>query len=329
MSKEKREFMRFVSQTEEEAVIEIYGTIGGWDWDTLSRINTIESVSEKLNKIKALKSKQITVTINSEGGLCNDALAIHDALRDHPAKIITKAIGVVMSAATIIFLAGDERKMSKNAVFLIHKCASRVSGNENDLIEELEVHRGINELMLNIYKSKSNKSKEDIASLMNENNGIGKYIYAQETLDYGFATEIYNEEKPAKVAINKKYFDSFKFPPLPEGYNFDAEEKEPAWMERLVQKFTDIFKPTNPITMLPTLYFNEYHKTVSRLDINPKNIKIGLYYDDDFEKRKEDFNTHLFLNWSSSQWTPELKEHLFELFPEKSRFEISNRIRLN
>ena len=74
--------------------------------------------------------------------------------------------------------------------------------------------------------------------------------------------------------------------------------------------------------MLPTLYFNEYHKVVSRLDRNPKNIKIGLYFDDDFEKRKEDFKTHLFLNWSSSQWTPELKAYLFELFPEKSRFEI-------
>jgi len=92
MSKEKREFMRFVSETEEEAVIEIYGTIGGWNWEEWKRINTIESISKELNRLKELNTKKITVKINSYGGDCNHALAIYDALVDHSAKIITQAI---------------------------------------------------------------------------------------------------------------------------------------------------------------------------------------------------------------------------------------------
>lgn len=76
---------------------------------------------------------------------------------------------------------------------------------------------------------------------------------------------------------------------------------------------------------LPTLYFNEYGSKVGVrcLDKNPKNTKVGLYENGDFEKRKEDFKTHLFLNWHQTQWTPELKAHLFELFPEKSPYEIN------
>jgi hypothetical protein len=73
----------------------------------------------------------------------------------------------------------------------------------------------------------------------------------------------------------------------------------------------------------PTLYYNEYHKVGVRcLDKNPQNTKIGLYFAGDFEARKEDFETHLFLNWSENQWTPELREHLLSLFPEKSQYEI-------
>jgi len=248
MSKEKREFMRFVSETEDESVIEIYGNIGGFDWENGKKINTIESIAKELNRLKASKSKQILVKLNSYGGSSNDAFAIYDALADHPAKIITQCNGYNASASTIIFMAGDERRISKNSLFLIHKCWDWVCGNENVLEEELKTQRTVNETLLNLYEVKVKKNREDIATLMNENNGTGKWITAQEALDYGFATEIYNDTTSAKAAFSGRDFSAFRFPPLPEGYNFDAEEKEPAWMERLVQKFTDIFKPTGPIT---------------------------------------------------------------------------------
>jgi len=248
MSKEKREFMSFVSETEDETVIEIYGTIGGWDWDTWKPINSIETIAKELNRLKSLKTKKITVKINSYGGDCNDALAIYDALRDHSAKVITQANGYVASAGTIIFMAGEDRNISKNSLFLIHKCSSYCWGNENEMKAVLDDQRKTNEVMLSLYADNSKKSKEDISTLMNENNGTGKWITAQEALDWGFATEIYNDTTSAKAAFSGRDFSAFRFPPLPEGYNFDAEEKEPAWMERLVQKLTNIFKPTNPIT---------------------------------------------------------------------------------
>jgi len=72
----------------------------------------------------------------------------------------------------------------------------------------------------------------------------------------------------------------------------------------------------------PTLYYNEYFTEMRCLDTEPKNTKVGLYFNDDYANKVADFDTHLFLNWSQNQWTEELKEKLFELFPEKSQFEI-------
>ena len=240
--------MRFVSESEQEAIIEIYGTIGGWDWETWKPINTIEILSKELNRLKALNTKQITVKINSYGGDCNDALAIHDALQDHSAKIITQGNGYVASAATIIFMAGEERKISKNALFLIHKCSSYNRGNENDFEIELEAQKTTNETMLNVYEQKSKKSREEIKALMEENTGHGKWITADEAIAYGFATEIYNDNTSAKIAlIDKRSMAAYNLPPMPEGY--EAEEPETGLLSKIMQEMRDFFSQQNkPIT---------------------------------------------------------------------------------
>ena len=66
----------------------------------------------------------------------------------------------------IIFSAGDERIMSENSLFLIHKVSSCSWGNENDLQAELETHKVLNERLVNLYHGISIKTKEDIEALM-------------------------------------------------------------------------------------------------------------------------------------------------------------------
>jgi len=249
MSKAKHQFMKVVSETEEEAIIEIYGRIGGWDWEEWKEINTIKTITEELNRIKALNSKKILVKINSLGGDCDSALTIYDALKDHNAKITTQANGYVASAATIIFMAGEVRKVSKNSLFLIHKCSSFAWGNENELQQTLDMQRQTNERMLSIYSDGCKKTKEEISELMEAFNGTGKWINAEEVQEFGFSTEIYNETSKA-AAIDKNMFKAFRYPPLPEGYDFEPEEREPGFLVRLEQKIDKLFKSQNnkPIT---------------------------------------------------------------------------------
>jgi ATP-dependent protease ClpP protease subunit len=258
MSKEKHQFMRVVSEAEDEAVIEIYGAIGGWDWEEWKEINTIKTISEELNRIKALNTNKILVKINSLGGDCDSALTIYDALKDHKAKITTQINGYVASAATIIFMAGDERKVSKNSLFLIHKCSSWFWGNENELESTLDMQRKTNARMLSIYDEGCKKSKDEISALMEVYNGTGKWITADEVLDYGFATEIYNETAKA-AAIDRNALKAFKYPPLPAGYDFETEEKEPGWVSKLMQYMGDYFSPINKHNI------NENNKSMKKL----------------------------------------------------------------
>ena len=183
--------------------VEIFGYIGEDYWS--GEGNTVASIHQKLNELEALAVDSYKVTINSTGGDVNHALAIYNILRKKGKPVETEMIGMCASSATIIAMAGDKRVISENAIFLIHKCMSAVYGNENELKQEIETQKLINDTIVSIYKNVASKTDEEtIMTLMNENNGNGKWISAQEAFDYGFATEIASENKRSNEA--RKFF---------------------------------------------------------------------------------------------------------------------------
>ncbi len=185
-------FYNTVSRTPERAVIEISGTIGGFDWDERKRTNTGDTIRAQLKEMEGVK--ELNVLICSLGGSLGCALQIHDALKDFPAKVTTVINGFCASAATVVALAGDVRKISRNALYLIHKCVSETAGNEHDLEMELESQKTCNETLLNLYRSVCKKPEAELLELFDYDNGNGKWITAQEAVDFGFCTEIYNDQ---------------------------------------------------------------------------------------------------------------------------------------
>jgi len=218
--------LQFINVSEQESIIEVFGAIGEV-WDGEGK-NNASGISEELARIKALKANTITVKINSLGGDVSHALAIYDMLEEHDAEITTQIIGLCASAATIIAAAGTTRKMSRNALFLIHQCSSWLGrANQTQLAAEIESQKEVNKRILSIYAEKcGNKNSQDIETLFVANSGQGKWIEASEALRLGFVTDIYNESKKA-ACINKKAFENSLLPALPEGYtDFLTEETE-------------------------------------------------------------------------------------------------------
>lgn len=218
--------LQFINLNEKESIIEVFGTIGEV-WDGEGK-NTAVNISEELVRIKNLKAKTITVKINSLGGDANHALAIYDLLEEHEAEITTQIIGLCASAATIIAAAGTTRKMSRNALFLIHQCSTWLGRvNETQLAAEIESQQAVNKRILSIYTEKcGSKNSKDIETLFVSNAGQGKWIEASEALRLGFVTDIYNESKKA-ACINKKSFENSCLPALPAEYaDFLSEETE-------------------------------------------------------------------------------------------------------
>jgi len=246
------DFFTIRNEANETAVIDINGYIGRDWWEDEDKENTLQRIQKALKEIKELKAKTITVNIFSLGGDVHHAFAIHDALVAHSAAIITNIIGFCASAATIIAMSGDVRKMSDNSLFLIHKCMTSVWGaNENDLQAKLDANKLVDERIKNLYK-KVGVSSEKVEELMNEDNGYGKWITAQEAKDYGFITEITNEMKQV-ASVSADYFAKSKLPAIPAGYenliqNQNQNQTAPVgFWENIKNEIKELFSIHNQI----------------------------------------------------------------------------------
>lgn len=73
---------------------------------------------------EAEEENEIVVLVDSPGGMVTEGLALYADLRARAAagvKIRTEARGLVASAATLPFLAGDERVMGDGSMIMVHE----------------------------------------------------------------------------------------------------------------------------------------------------------------------------------------------------------------
>lgn len=192
--------------------------------DEQKRVLTSKELRSELNKIKELEASHIRVFINSLGGLVNHALNMYDALVSHPAKVTTVIEGgYSASAATVIFMAGDVRKISENALFLVHKSLITPwdwSFNENALEDLLEDVRATDKRIRAIY-SRAGIDAEDLDLLMNAQHGSGKWIDADEVISYGFATEVVEAKGLLTASTSQKRLQQLTntvLPPIPNNH---------------------------------------------------------------------------------------------------------------
>lgn len=184
-----------------QATIYIYGDIGYDFWAEES--NDAKSFIEKLNAIQA---DEITVRINSVGGSVADALAIFNALRRHPANIITTNDGVAMSAASLIFMAGDVRQAAANSLTMIHAPITGIWGNAEEMRTAAGMLDKYAEAMVSSY-ARSGMDESQVDSLLKD--GEDHFYTADEALSDGFATEI---TEAVQIAASGIKLDRFTLP---------------------------------------------------------------------------------------------------------------------
>jgi ATP-dependent protease ClpP protease subunit len=77
----------------------------------------------------SMAEEEIEIVINSWGGCLVSGMALASRLRSLPCKVRTYVAGGCGSAATFIFLAGDERGCDEFSTFLFHEFWWNCSGN--------------------------------------------------------------------------------------------------------------------------------------------------------------------------------------------------------
>ncbi len=224
--------------------IDIFGSIGE-DWWADDGGNTAKKIKDLIDQVSKTNCSAYHVRINSLGGEVDAALAIHRLLASLP-NVTTECIGFCASAATVIFMAGKERLIAKNALFLIHKCSSRAYGNENNLRRTLEEQQVINNTIRNTYVD-AGCDPDTIDRLMNENDGLGRWLSADEALQHGFATAIADTNNSATNTYNSADFTDANLP-IPSIYSSN-EELSPSLMQRIRNFVQDIINPKTSNTM--------------------------------------------------------------------------------
>lgn len=181
------------------ADINIYGNITA-NADIINAMleADVGGVSSKgiVKEIADLDVDTINVYINSYGGEVAEALAIYSALKRHSASIHTYCDGFACSAATIVFCAGDIRTMGSIALLMIHNCMSYLGyANSNEMRKAAEDNDKINQSSINAYLAVTNLPEDKIRELMDD----ATWLTAQECLEYGFATDIAEQEEDGTV----------------------------------------------------------------------------------------------------------------------------------
>jgi len=166
------------------------------DMLTDRQINCVSEIDEEsVNSIilqllyleKQDPDAEITIYINSPGGSVQDGLALFDVMKAISCPIVTICMGMAASMASVIFAAGNTRKMLPHSKVMIHDPRiTKTGGTALDLQTISENLMKTRTIMAEILAECTGKTSDEIL----ENTKSDSYFTAEEAIEFGLADEI-------------------------------------------------------------------------------------------------------------------------------------------
>lgn len=206
--------------------IYINGSIGANEGEV--GVNLIDVIKQVQGQPFA---QHFDVYINSEGGYVDVGFDIYDYLKSLKVPITTHGIGMVASIATVIFMAGDERKLQAGCKFMIHLPSGEVSGTADEIGAYNEMLKATEDRIIKFYNQTTGLSTEAIKPLLRQET----WLDSSDAFDLKFATE-----QTIEFSAVAKY----------EKLNTKIENKmtkeDKSWIEEQFKSFTALFKGSKP-----------------------------------------------------------------------------------
>jgi ATP-dependent Clp protease protease subunit len=146
-------------------------------YDIITRIRAIIHMRKEEHR-----NDPLNLIINSDGGSVYEALGIIDYIQSLDVKVNTICRGRAMSAAALILCAGTGlRAASQYSTIMFHEISSDIYGKSSDMKANVQHMEKLEEILLEILKSNSNKEKDYWKNVTIKD----YYITPKEAMDLG------------------------------------------------------------------------------------------------------------------------------------------------
>ncbi|EPO2450614.1 Clp protease ClpP [Providencia rettgeri] len=199
MSAPEKSWFQMKATSETSADIYIYDEIGMWGISA-------KRFTEDLISLGNIN--HINLHIHSPGGEVFEGIAIYNQLKNHNATITVHIDGLAASMASVIAMVGDEVKMPKNAMMMIHKPWGVSWGDANDMRDYADLLDKVENVLIPAYMEKTGKTKEEIEAMLGEET----WLTAEECVEHGFANTVIEPVK-AMASLSSKRIEEFKSMP--------------------------------------------------------------------------------------------------------------------
>lgn len=141
----------------------------------------------KLNYLVSVSNEPITLYICSEGGSVYDGLAIYGALRSCPAPVTIVGMGMIMSMAVIVFLAGRKRVLVEPTRVMVHGIYDTFEGDSKFIESNVREHKRLTRILIDIFRR---HTADSTLKFWKNMLACDNYMSEREALSLGIATEV-------------------------------------------------------------------------------------------------------------------------------------------
>lgn len=149
-----------------------------------------DHIKDLVNNFRGTQERTISIEIQSDGGDLFSGCGCYDWImkfkRENSLQIHMFAIGLVASAATMIYMAGDIREMGDNSYLLIHNLSTSNPSTQhfNIIKQNFENDKMLSNNLTNFYKKHCSIPDSVLKDMMNKD----IYITSDLCAKYGITT---------------------------------------------------------------------------------------------------------------------------------------------
>lgn len=144
----------------------------------------------------------LTVHINSPGGVATEGAAIHALLSARAGRTDIVVEGIAASAASLITMAGETVTMSAGAVMMIHDPSGYTFGTAADHLKQIKALETLATAYARVYADKSGKTVDECREIMVQET----WFTPDQAVEAGFADDTTERKAEPVAAFDYRVF---------------------------------------------------------------------------------------------------------------------------